>query len=181
MENTDAWKAKIEQDRIEKNKSLSKGAQSPIPLLKRRKFKGLNYYPPDSKFSFKLELQEHAEKKTIEVKDSKGNTRKYIGWGEFHFQINGADCILQAYKTSSEEGRLFVPFKDTTCGQETYGAGRYLDMELEHDFSDGKWALDFNEAYNPWCAYNIDYSCPMVPPENWLKVPILAGEKNHSK
>jgi len=181
MENTDAWKAGIEQDRIEKNEYLSKDSQSPIPLLKRRKFKGLNYFHPNSKFSFNLELHEHADKKITEVKDSKGNTRKFIGWGEFHFDINGEKLILQAYKSEAEEERLFIPFKDPTSGKETYGAGRYLDLEIEHDYSDGKWSLDFNAAYNPYCAYSHNYACPLVPPENWLKVYIEAGEKNYSK
>ena len=144
MENEDAWKAKIEQDRIEKNEYLSKDSQSPIPLLKRRKFSGLNYFPPDAKFSFNLELQEHAEKKTIQVKDSKGNTRQFINRGEFHFELDGAMHTIQAYKSDAEEERLFMPFKDATSGKETYGAGRYLDLEPEFNFSDGKWLLNFN-------------------------------------
>ena len=180
MENTDTWKAKIEQDRIEKNQFLSKDSQSPIPFMKRRKFDGLNYFPPDSKFSFKLELHEHPEKKTIEVKDSRGNTRQFICWGEFHFELDGVKRTIQAYKSDADEERLFIPFKDSTSGKETYGAGRYLDMELEENFSDGKWSLNFNKAYNPYCAYSHNYACPLVPPENWLKVPIQAGEKNYS-
>ena len=179
MENTDAWKAKIEQDRIEKHEFLGTSGQSPISFLSRRKFGGLNYYPPDSNFAFKLELNEHAEKKTMEVKDSKGNDRQFICWGEFHFDLDGVIHTLQAYKSEAGEERLFVPFKDSTSGKETYGAGRYLDMELEEHFSDGKWTLDFNEAYNPWCAYSHNYACPLVPSENWLKVPIQAGEKNY--
>ena len=180
MNDTDAWKAKIEQGRNEKNEYLSTDSQSPIPFMKRRKFNGLNYFPPDPKLSFDLELHEHAEKKTMEVKDSKGNTRKFIGWGEFHFTVGGTEYTLQAYKTDAEEERLFIPFKDTTSGKESYGAGRYLDLELKTNFSEGKWSLDFNEAYNPWCAYNHDYACPLVPPENWLKVSIEAGEKSYS-
>ena len=180
MNDIDAWKAKIEHNRTEKNKHLSKDSQSPIPFMKRRKFAGLNYYPPDSKYSFNLELKEHAEKKTIEVKDSKGNTRKFIGWGEFYFTVDGTEYTLQAYKTDAEEERLFIPFKDATSGKETYGAGRYIDMELDEHFTDGKWSLDFNEAYNPWCAYSHNYACPLVPPENWLKVSIQAGEKSYS-
>ena len=179
MENIDAWKAKIEQDRIEKNLFFSNSSQSPIDFMQRRKFDGLNYFPPEPKFALKLELQEHAEKKTMKVKDSKGNTRKFIGWGEFNFELDGEKYTLQAYKSDAHEERLFVPFKDATSGKDTYGAGRYLDLETEHDYSDGKWSLDFNAAYNPYCAYSHSYACPMVPPENWLKVAIQAGEKNY--
>ena len=69
-----------------------------------------------------------------------------------------------------------------TSGKETYGAGRYLDLEADKDLTEeGKWILDFNKAYNPWCAYSEDYACTFTPPENWLKVPIYAGEKNYKK
>ncbi|MHA1701352.1 MAG: DUF1684 domain-containing protein, partial [Promethearchaeota archaeon] len=71
-------------------------------------------------------------------------------------------------------------FRDETSGKETYGAGKYLDLEEEnHKISKGKWILDFNVAYNPFCAYSEKYACPFVPPENWLKVPIFAGEKKY--
>jgi uncharacterized protein (DUF1684 family) len=75
---------------------------------------------------------------------------------------------------------LFIPFKNATSGKEIYGAGRYLDLELERDRTpDGKWILDFNQAYNLWCVYSKAYTCPFVPVENWLEVAILAGEKNY--
>ena len=76
--------------------------------------------------------------------------------------------------------KLFIPFRDQTGGKETYGAGRYIDIDPDkHINADGKWILDFNVAYNPWCAYSESYTCPIVPTENWLKVPINAGEKNY--
>lgn len=80
------------------------------------------------------------------------------------------------------EEELFIPFRDKTNGIETYGAGRYIDLYYERDRTkDGKRILDFNKAYNPWCAYNENYACPFVPPENWLDVPIRAGEKAYQK
>jgi uncharacterized protein (DUF1684 family) len=89
-------------------------------------------------------------------------------------------CALQAYKSDPADDRLFVPFRDKTSGDETHGAGRYLDLEPErHLTADGTWILDFNEAYNPWCAYSDAYACPLVPPENWLPVPVWAGEKEY--
>lgn len=90
--------------------------------------------------------------------------------------------MLQAYKRDVEEEQLFVPFRDATSGQETYGAGRYIDLDAARDRSaDGKWVLDFNRAYNPWCVYSEDYTCPFVPQENQLAVPVCAGEKNYQK
>jgi uncharacterized protein (DUF1684 family) len=77
-----------------------------------------------------------------------------------------------------EDDELFLPMRDATSGQETYGAGRYLEPEL---IAQGTVDVDFNYLYNPFCAYNPGYSCPLPPTENWLKVPIRAGEKNYSQ
>jgi len=181
MMNVEKWKNDLEMDRRMKDEFFGSGhPQSPIPPMELRKFKGLAYYPPDPAYRFELDLYEHREKKTLKIQDTKGAERLFIRWGEFRFKINGQDCKLQAYKSDPAEERLFVPFRDTTSGKETYGAGRYLDLEPErHQTPDGKWILDLNVAYNPWCAYSEAYACPFVPPENWLKVPIRAGEKNY--
>jgi len=109
------------------------------------------------------------------------NEQDFLRWGEFQFRISGQEQILQAYKNNPIEDRLFIPFKDETSGKETYSAGRYIDLEPERDRTpEGRWILDFNKAYNPWCVYSEAYTCPFVPLENWLKVPIRAGEKNYS-
>ncbi len=179
--NIEKWKKELEMTRKAKDDFFGSGhPQSPIPPMEFNKFKGLDYYPPDSVYRFELDLYEHKEKKRLKIKDTKGKDRVFIRWGELQFKISGKDCKLQAYKSDPMEEQLFVPFRDTTNGKETYGAGRYLDLEPErHRTPDGKWILDFNEAYNPWCAYSDMYACPFVPSENWLKVPILAGEKNY--
>jgi uncharacterized protein (DUF1684 family) len=97
------------------------------------------------------------------------------------FKVGNEECKLQAYKANPLEERLFIPFRDVTSGKQTYGAGRYLDLlPDEHLTREGKWILDLNRAYNPWCAYNENYICPFVPPENWLKVEVTAGEKAFS-
>jgi len=154
--------------------------QSPIPLEERKEFKGLDYYPPDPDYRFELKLHEHPRKKRIKMSYTKGEQQEFIRWGEFRFKIGGQEQALQVYKSNPEEERLFVPFRDATSGKETYGAGRYLDLEPErHRTAEGKWIINFNRAYNPWCAYSENYTCPFVPPENWLKVPIRAGEKKN--
>jgi hypothetical protein len=131
-------------------------------------------------YRFELELHEHLEKGMVRMAYTKGNEQDFVRWGEFRFKIDGKELSLQAYKRSREEEMLFVPFKDATSGKETYGAGRYLDLEPERDCTvDGKWILDFNQAYSPWCAYSEAYTCPVVPMENWLEVPIYAGEKDY--
>lgn len=175
------WEKRLEQEREEKDRFFATHWQSPIPPEERLRFNGLRYYPPDPNFRLELELHEHNDKKTIEIEDTKGNIRRFLRWGEFRFSVGNENCVLQAYKGSPEEERLFIPFRDATSGKETYAAGRYLDLDSRDRTTNGRWILDFNRAYNPWCAYSEDYACPFVPPENWLKVPIKAGEKNYIK
>jgi uncharacterized protein (DUF1684 family) len=176
------WKAYLEREREEKNRFFLLDPRSPIHHEERSNLvgKGLSYFPPDPDLRFELILEVHEKKKKIIVATSKDDEREFIRWGEFRFEVDGNQCILQAYKRTSEEDMLWVPFRDETSGKETYGAGRYLDLEPEkHSTSDGKWILDLNRAYNPWCAYSEAYTCPFIPPENWLEVSIRAGEKNY--
>ena len=175
------WKAELEMVRKEKDEFFgSNHPQSPISPTELWKFGGLDYYLPDRTYWLELELHEHTEKKELKVQDTKGMERSLIRWGEFQFKLGEEMCILQAYKSDPLEQRLFIPFRDATSDKETYGAGRYLDLDYERDMTpEGMWIFDFNKAYNPWCAYSEAYACPFVPPENWLKVPVRAGEKNY--
>jgi len=180
MEKKSEWKNSIEIERKIKDRFFAENWQSPIPPEDRSKFNSLSYYSPDPNYRFEIELNEHNNKKTVQIEDTGGNVRNFLRWGEFRFKINNEEYILQAYKSESGEERLFIPFRDATSGKETYGAGRYIDIEYKKDPTpEGKWILDFNRAYNPWCAYSKNYVCPFVPTENWLKVSILAGEKNY--
>ena len=174
------WKREIEEERSQKDEFFKMGYQSPISPEAIVSFKGLDYYDPDPNLRFELELHEHEEKKTLKIEDTKGNEREFFRWGEFRFTIGNTECTIQAYKSSPQEEGLFIPFRDETSGKETYGAGRYIDLNNEeHYTAEGKWNLDFNKAYNPWCAYSEDYACPFTPTENWLNVPVYAGEKDY--
>jgi uncharacterized protein (DUF1684 family) len=176
------WKKLVTMEREKKNYFFAVYEESPLPFDERESFKGLSYYAPDPSYRFKLPLHEHEQKSVLLIEDTKGNQRRFLRWGEFRFKVNGAYCTLQAYKSSSNDEQLFIPFRDATSGKETYGAGRYIDLAAERDrMIDGTWMLDFNEAYNPWCAYSENYACPFTPPENRLEVPIKAGEKNYVK
>lgn len=177
---TTLWKQGIEEARKQKDWFFGSHPQSPLPAARRSTFKGLAYYPIDPAYRFGLDLHEHEDKEVVEIGDTAGQMRTLWRWGEFRFPIGGHACTLQAYKSDRGEERLFVPLRDKTSDKETYGAGRYLDLEpARHLTSEGKWIVDFNEAYNPWCAYSEDYACPFVPPENWLQVPVRAGERNY--
>ena len=174
------WKSQLERERKEKDSFFAGYWDSPIPPEDRLNFTGLAYYPPNPEYRFELELHEHPQKETIKMNYTKGDEGTFIRWGEFHFEIGGQKQTLQVYKSDPNEQGLFVPFRDATSGKETYPAGRYIDLDPERDLTpEGKWVLDFNRAYNPWCAYSEHYTCPLVPPENWLRVPIYAGEKDY--
>ncbi len=177
----DVWKAQLERERREKEGFFAGHQQSPIPPADRAELRGLDYYPPDPDCRFEIELHEHQEKKMVRMAYTKGEERDFIQWGEFRFRIGSEECVLQAYRSDSEEEeQLFIPFRDATSGRETYGAGRYLDLDAARNrTADGKWILDLNRAYNPWCVYSENYTCPFVPQENWLTVPVRAGEKNY--
>lgn len=178
----DTWKAQIEADRRNKDAFFGQDWQSPISTEERAVFQGLDYYPADDRLRFELELHEHTDKRTTTMTFTKGEEREFIRWGEFRFQIDGRKCTLQAYRHDPDEEQLFVPLWDATSGNETYGAGRYLDLDpLANQTANGKWVVDFNAAYNPWCAYSDAYTCPVVPAENRLTVPVRAGEKSYLK
>jgi len=176
--NAVAWQEELELERRQKDEFLALHPQSPIKLEDRVGLKSLDYFPPNPDCRFVLELYRHDTPDTITVEDTSGGTRQMLRWGEFRFEIDRQQCTLQAYRSDSTDQRLFLPFRDETNGEETYPAGRYIDLEPAHNLrTDGTWVVDLNRAYNPWCAYSEQYACPFVLPENWLKVRIPAGEK----
>ncbi|WP_336136133.1 DUF1684 domain-containing protein [Natronomonas amylolytica] len=172
------WMAEIQADREAKDEYFGTNPHSPIPAAERDGFEGLSYYPIDESYRFELPLHEYDDRESVTVGTSTDGERDYLRWGQFRFEVNGEEVTLEAYKSDPDDERLWVPFRDATSGEETYGAGRYLDLEPEsHRTDDGTWVLDFNEAYNPTCAYSDEYECPLPPTENWLDVRIEAGEK----
>ena len=171
----------IEAMRREKDFFFKEDAESPIPHELRHKLEGLAYFPPDPKYRVRAELIKDPNPQRVVLATSKGVPREMIRYGVFEFEIDGTKQRLAAFKSVPQPGHhhadesLFVPFRDATSGKETYGASRYLDIEEQPT---DEYVIDFNLAYNPYCAYSNDYVCPFPPRENWLSVPIRAGEKN---
>ncbi|MBE7470324.1 MAG: hypothetical protein DPW09_12950 [Anaerolineae bacterium] len=167
--------AAIEVERAEKDGYFRRDPYGPIE--DRTNFSGLSYYPPDPAFRFTLPLQ-RAEPESLTFQTSTGDERVYQRIGTVEFEVEGQPAQLAIYK-SEDYDELFLPFRDATSGVETYGAGRYLEpVEL----GSGELLVDFNLAYNPYCAYSDAFSCPLPPVENWLTtVPIRAGEKIYKK
>jgi uncharacterized protein (DUF1684 family) len=162
----------LEHFRAQKDAFFKTHPQSPLTAEQRAKFTGLRYFPENPQLRLVLPLEAFAEQDTVMMQTSTGDERAYTRHGRLHFTVDGQDVALTVY-ADVVSGTFFLPFVDALRGRETYGAGRYLDLEL---LADGHFLVDFNGAYNPYCAYNDDWSCPLTPLENWLPVAICAGE-----
>ncbi|MER0440955.1 DUF1684 domain-containing protein [Emticicia sp. W12TSBA100-4] len=177
------FKAEIEKHREEYKADFLKNASSP---LKKEDFEYLRFYEPNEKFKVVCEFIATKKGKPFEVPTSSGQTATYTKFGELKFEIEGKSYKLAVYQSlrlrnlPQYRDYLFIPFKDLTNGKESYGGGRYLDLHMK-EISGDKIYLDFNKAYNPYCAFSVGYSCPIPPKENHLKVVIEAGEKNFAK
>lgn len=146
---------------------------SPLPASGRPRFKGLRYWEPDPRYAVAGPVDRNVDTSPIVIQTTDGSQRSYTRVGRVSFTIGGQQAALTLFSTGHPG--LFVPFRDATSGKESYGAGRYLDLEEAGDTV----TIDFNYAYNPYCAYDEAYSCPLPPPENWLKIPIHAGERTY--
>ncbi len=168
----DEWREMLEQMRKEKDEAFRHDPGSPLPPHERRSFKGLSYFPVDPRYRFEVGLVEEPRKR-LDIQRSGGDVVTYARLGHFRLPLPDGEARLALYES---DGHPFLPFRDKTSGKETYGAGRYLDPP---QLPDGRHEIDFNQAYNPFCAYSEAYSCPFPPPENWLQVPVKAGERTY--
>ncbi len=168
----------VSSARLEKDAYFRDDPDSPISSGNRSHFKGLNYYPPDPSYKFHARLERFEKPDQVKMVTSKGSQRAYLKYGALVFELQGKELKLFVYKSTEDpfSRSLFVPFSDATSGNETYKSGRYLDLEEQ---GGNEYDLDFNMAYNPYCAYTEDYICPIPPAENRLPVNITAGEKNY--
>jgi len=173
------YQAFIEKERKEKEDYLKSGAQSPF-VKDNLPFEGLNYFPINEKFNIRAELEPVKDKKVVLLGTSDGQQQKYLEYAWANFELDGILnrlLILEVMDMGPQRGQLFLAFADQSSGIETYGAGRYLDIKKVPAAT--HIDLDFNLAYNPYCAYSDSFSCPFPPKENSLKIAILAGEKNY--
>ena len=161
----------LETFRAQKDDFFATHPESPLTPEQRRDFHGLNYFPENPEMRLEVTVEEFAEQDEIQMQTTTGGVQEYRRFGKFKFQVDGAEAELTVY--ASHHG-FFLPFADSLAGAETYGAGRYL--ELQH-LGNGTFLVDFNLAYNPYCAYNEAWTCPITPFENRLRVPVRAGEK----
>lgn len=157
--------------RAEKDEFFGGHPQSPLTREQKKNFKGLVYFSENESLRREVALEEFPVKEEFDMQTSTGGVQPYQRFGRFSFETDGQTVSLTVYR--GEHG-FFLPFVDSLAGSETYPAGRYLEPE---PLPGGRFLVDFNLAYNPYCAYNELWSCPITPAENHLKAAIRAGEK----
>lgn len=170
--------AKEFQDEL--NSDYANKDKSPLTDEDFKTFKSLDFFPINEKYTVQARFVRTKKEKVFKMKTSTSRLPEYKKYGELFFTIDGVEHKLNVYqnitliKKPEYKNSLFLPFSDMTCGAESYIGGRYIDMEISNE---SNLTIDFNKAYNPYCAYNHEYSCPIVPLENDLKTSILAGVK----
>ena len=151
---------------------------TPLDEEEQKSFKGITFFDIDEKYIVEAELELLKNQKPFLMPSTGKIQQEYKKYGILHFQIDGQKLQLVVYqnialsKRKGLEKHLFLPFYDLTSGETTYGGGRYLDVQIPES---NKMIIDFNQAYNPYCAYSARYSCPITPEENFLDIEIKAG------
>lgn len=166
----------IDESRQKKDDFFVKSNDSPLPPELRLAFRGLAYYPINWQYRFEGPVNRYPNPQKIRMITTTGEWRDALKYGYIQFFLGDNEFKLQVYRLLDVEEKdlLFIPFVDSNVGKETYPAGRYLDL-VEKD--NGLYVIDFNNAYNPSCAYGGSFPCPVTPAENRLPIPIPAGEK----
>jgi len=179
-ESPEVYLEKIEKERDRQYKFIKFNIDSPLTEEQKKDFKELDFYVIDPSYKVRAKMVPLEEKKMIELPMTDGSLEKYLKHSFAEFDLNGKQqklLLLQSMK-EMDKRNFFLAFADETSGAETYGGGRYINLR-----QDGKNSItiDFNMAYNPYCAYNPDFACPLPPKENIMEIPILVGEKDYKK
>lgn len=176
----------IEQFQYKLNVHYSDKKTSPLEKKDLRKFKKLAFFPIDKALKITADFERTPNESTFEMQTSTERLPLYTQYGIATFTIDGKELSLRIYKSQSSTldpeyaDHLFLPYNDLTNGNETYGAGRYIDLSID-DVSGTTIVIDFNKSYNPYCAYNHKYSCPIPPRENDLDIEMKAGVLSFGK
>ena len=174
----------VQRFRESRNELFAKHSQSALDQEQKEKFQGLRYFPYNPAMCVEANIERDVNPQVLSVAMNAEESMTMTTVGRLHFALEGVNVALLLYWLNIYGGGLFLPFRDTTSPAESYGGGRYLfDTIKGSDFMPVAGAsrnerilLDFNYAYNPSCAYNDKWVCPLAPIENRLKVPVLAGE-----
>lgn len=162
------------------NAEYKDASKSPLKDKDRKNFKGLDFFKFDSTYVVQAKFEKTPDESPFEMKTTTDRLPVYVKYGIVTFNLKGNEYHLNVYQNQDlikKEGfvdYLFLPFLDDTNGEESYGGGRYIDLKIPES---DEVIIDFNKAYNPYCAYNEKYSCPIVPRENYLELKVEAGVK----
>jgi uncharacterized protein (DUF1684 family) len=166
---------KVYEWQNEKNASFKDGVLSPLRPKERKSFETLSFFEPDSTFMVIAAFEEVFDTEPFEMPTTANTSTKEVLYGRLYFELKGQSFSLEVYRAyESEDDYVFLPFRDDTNGVSTYGGGRYIDLRFPLS---ELVTIDFNKAYNPYCAYNPKYACAIVPAVNTLTVEVTAGEK----
>jgi uncharacterized protein len=155
-------------------------------VVKKADKKYFRFFPADSTYKVTCSFIKITDTTGFTMRTSAGTTKQYYKYGQIGFTLHDTAYYLFVYQSKDlmtvekYKEYLFVPFTDATTGDESYGSGRYLEFYI-HDIRNDTLQLDFNKAYNPYCAYATGYHCPIPPKENYLNTAIRAGEKTFAK
>ncbi|AFK20139.1 DUF1684 domain-containing protein [Haloferax mediterranei ATCC 33500] len=178
---SEAYIAELRAKRTEKDEFFDTHPQSPIPPEERDTFDGLDYFDPDPDYRVTASVETHDDPEPVVMDTSTGREVRYLRVATFHFELRGTDLELGAYRQEHDNSpTLFVPFRDKTTGQQTYNGGRYMELTPDAPLDElDEVVVDFNLAYNPFCAFTDTFDCPLPPEENWLDVVVPAGEQTY--
>ena len=164
------------------NEEFADKEKSPLTAEGLKHFKGLNFFDISQDLIFQATFVKTPYQMPFVMPTTTGRKPVYVKYGEVHFTYKEEEFVLNVYQNQrlvadlKYKDYLFIPFTDLTNGESTYGGGRYLDFSIPNSTS---VILDFNKAYNPYCAYNETYSCPIPPKENYLPFKVEAGVKKY--
>lgn len=169
------------------NARFKDASTSPLKKKDLKKFKGLEFFPVDSSYVVTAKLARIKDAPAFEMKTTTDRRPMYKEYAKLHFSLQGKECELTLYQSIENmnggiyKDYLFLPFTDDTSGIESYGGGRYMNVFLSKISADDTVVLNFNNTYNPYCAYNDKYSCPITPRKNHLDLEVKAGVKAFKK
>jgi uncharacterized protein (DUF1684 family) len=174
MPKSDPWQRDLEEERRMKDEFMARHPESPF-VAGRVPFHELRYFPPDAKYRIRATLRRAPVPEEAYLRTNRDGQAVMRYLGVLSFTLGGKKVTLGVYHAGEGVGTsVFVPFRDRTSGDESYGPGRYVTLELNEA---DEYEVDFNRAFNPYCAYTDDYECGFPPAENDLPVPVRAGEK----
>ena len=169
------------------NASFKDATKSPLKRKDLKNFKGLDFFPIDSSFIVSAKFAKIENAPTFEMATTTNRKPLYKKYGLLTFTLQGKEHNLTIYQSQDDlkdekyKDYLFLPFTDNTSGEESYGGGRYMDVMISDISRDNTVVLNFNNTYNPYCAYNEMFSCPLTPRKNHLDIAVRAGIKVFKK